>query len=353
MKFNRALLLLSTLATIYCKETTTEKCVPLNGKEPAHNPYHSSLIQGREVEGNINEIVTFGPPFKPSKNSCGKVKGLGGSKITCKVEYSENHTTIFNEFIPDDRCYDLSYVLPINLSDVNVWECTTSDNEVYYKKNIVTKSMINKTLLLKECDQKLTEEPIIPNLNDFYYDYKPNKNTFLNTSKYLKPNQYITSLDKEYSFGLLSSGELVLCYGPKVDDKCERIWTNGMNYIPKVINNKKINYHFKLHLGENGHLYVTAKHIFADSPKDRKEYVIWDSLPKDLPYKVGYSDEESSYNLYIDNEEIDYPLVKVIDGAGVEILKINSDFKYEGYSFLEEYDRPLAFDIPKNKKKLN
>jgi len=47
----------------------------------------------------------------------------------------------------------------------------------------------------------------------------------------LVPGQYITSSNKKYSFGLLPTGELVLCEGASVKEGCIKVWSNGITSL--------------------------------------------------------------------------------------------------------------------------
>ncbi|ORY04040.1 hypothetical protein LY90DRAFT_519469 [Neocallimastix californiae] len=83
---------------------------------------------------------------------------------------------------------------------------------------------------------------------------------------------------------------------------------------------------------------------------DNKEYIIWDSLPKDLPFNVGFPDDKGYY-LYIKDDKDTRVGASVVlyDGTGVKIWEVKGKQKdYKDYAFPVEYVYPLAIDTTLN-----
>ncbi|KAG4100492.1 hypothetical protein H8356DRAFT_1036219 [Neocallimastix lanati (nom. inval.)] len=348
------------------------------------------------------------------------------------VSISENReeSVEINFKIPDTRCWNLT-ALPLFKSEVNVWACGEYDGNgellVTYKKSIRPIGLLDfaQTPIACNSNQNMKdyEEYVLNDDKEKFIFIENNKKNTLRSKNYLEVKNAIISESGKYVFGLLESGELVLCEGKALDNKClnNKLWTNGMDYIPKTNENGvKIDYKFKLYLGSNGHLYVTAKHIFKSYNPNVKyadfsgvinptsafvitskesssttttttrtttkattnkssstvsnskatneanydptlsterllpfndkedEYIIWDSLPKDLPFNVGFPDG-LGYYLYIKDEHNSASVsVCIYDGVGVKIWEIRpGQENYVGYAFPREYNMPLAFDTPR------
>eukprot|EP00833_Pecoramyces_ruminatium_P015059 jgi/Orpsp1_1/1189091/evm.model.d7180000069441.1 len=174
--------------------------------------------------------------------------------------------------IPDNRCWNLT-ALPLFRSEVNVWACGEYDGNgellVSYKKSIRPIGLLDfaQTPIACNTNQNMIdyEEYVLNDDKEKFIFIESSKKNALRSKNYLEVKNGIISESNKYIFGLLETGELVLCEGKALDNKCinNKLWTNGMNYIPKLTRNGiKIDYKFKLYLGSNGHLYVTAKHIF-------------------------------------------------------------------------------------------
>ncbi|ORX82692.1 hypothetical protein BCR32DRAFT_309086 [Anaeromyces robustus] len=346
-------------------------------------------------------------------------------EITESLDRSKDIT--FN--IPDDRCYNLT-ALPMFKSEINIWACGEYDanGELYitYKKSIRPIKITEYANTPVECNSK-NNEVVINNDRENYVvvdDKTKNKNT-LRSRTYLSAGSFLRSQNGRFSFGLLQTGELVLCEGTDINtsENCKKkpLWTNGMKLPEKRRDGKTLspsNYELKLRLGSNGHLYVTAKHIFNSynpnvqtpvfpddfDPENIKkkrnlslnnsknkinsrsstfntnndmkyiedeserlqrrkspgksnnnvypfddikdEYVIWDSLPKDLPFNVGFPDG-LGYYLFLKEEEDGGASVCIYDGVGIKIWEIKSGIDYKGYPYPREYNMPLAFDTPR------
>ncbi|KAL6592785.1 hypothetical protein U3516DRAFT_673294 [Neocallimastix sp. 'constans'] len=79
--------------------------------------------------------------------------------------------------------------------------------------------------------------------------------------------------------------------------------------------------------------------------KSDKEIIVWDSLPRNLTYNVGYFGD-SGYFLVLsdDGSKSKNSPVILYDGAGVKIWQIIPTDEYKGYPFPREYDMPLDFE---------
>jgi len=88
--------------------------------------------------------------------------------------------------------------------------------------------------------------------------------------------------------------------------------------------------------------------------EDNNDYIIWDSLPKHLPFNVGFPDK-TGYYLYIkEDKSLNGATVSLMDGAGVTIWQISSgETDYIGYQFPVEYNYPLKFDTKRAENKVS
>ncbi|KAL6589174.1 hypothetical protein U3516DRAFT_806842 [Neocallimastix sp. 'constans'] len=76
------------------------------------------------------------------------------------------------------------------------------------------------------------------------------------------------------------------------------------------------------------------------------DYIIWDSLPKDLPFNVGFPDDKSYYLHIKDEDDVRIGAsVTLYDGVGVKIWEIKGHQEnYNGYAFPVEYVYPLSIN---------
>ncbi|KAL6592993.1 hypothetical protein U3516DRAFT_852653 [Neocallimastix sp. 'constans'] len=84
------------------------------------------------------------------------------------------------------------------------------------------------------------------------------------------------------------------------------------------------------------------------------DYIIWDSLPKDLPFNVGFPDDKGYYLHIKDEDDVRIGAsVTLYDGVGIKIWEIKGHQEnYNGYAFPVEYVYPLNINalISENKK---
>ena len=172
---------------------------------------------------------------------------------------------------------------------------------------------------------------------------------------------YISTLNPSnpWFFGILETGQLVICH--KEFNKKHIRWYSTTT-IPDTedINAYELNVEFKI--ANNGHLIMTAENILDDYTIEEddiykvdtsQEIVIWDSLPKHLPFNVGHFGD-NGYTLMI--KEIDNGKsceVILYDGLLSPVWRIkpsNSNYGadiYRGYAFPIEYNLPLKVDTAK------
>ncbi|KAG4102556.1 hypothetical protein H8356DRAFT_1324447 [Neocallimastix lanati (nom. inval.)] len=76
------------------------------------------------------------------------------------------------------------------------------------------------------------------------------------------------------------------------------------------------------------------------------DYIIWDSLPKDLPFNVGFPDDKGYYLHIKDEDDVRIGAsVTLYDGVGVKIWEIKGHQEnYNGYAFPVEYVYPLSIN---------
>jgi len=90
---------------------------------------------------------------------------------------------------------------------------------------------------------------------------------------------------------------------------------------------------------------INEQQVKMGNYRNNEEIIIWDSLPKDLPYNVGYSDNVGYSLVLIDDENSDYCTLTLYDGVGIKIWEIKPGQEdYIGYTFPKEYNMPLAFE---------
>ncbi|ORX75597.1 hypothetical protein BCR32DRAFT_249451 [Anaeromyces robustus] len=267
-----------------------------------------------------------------------------------KYDIDRSYSSEVTFHIPDNRCWNLT-AIPIYEAEVNIWACgqynlngnfvinREKEFDITYKKSIHPVRFLQFLNVPTKCDsgnpkENRNIEKILKNYNPFYSNVlnsiDKTKNNNLGSGEYLKVNEGITSSNGKFIFGLLETGELVLRENNKDGRK---LWSNGVILPTTQKDGKKLNYGFKLRVGENGHLMVTANHNIFEN--------------YNLPYNVGFPDG-IGYTLYIDEED-HIPFVNLYDGIGIKILEIKPDNRYKGYAFPREYNIPLAFDLPENK----
>ncbi|KAL6589314.1 hypothetical protein U3516DRAFT_806765 [Neocallimastix sp. 'constans'] len=88
----------------------------------------------------------------------------------------------------------------------------------------------------------------------------------------------------------------------------------------------------------------------SDNPNgitiEHDDYIIWDSLPKDLPFNVGFPDDKGYYLHIKDEDDVRIGAsVTLYDGVGVKIWEIKGHQEnYNGYAFPVEYVYPLSIN---------
>ncbi|ORX75598.1 hypothetical protein BCR32DRAFT_296805 [Anaeromyces robustus] len=313
--------------------------------------------------GNHSNPYIFGqsnPKKYSNELSYDEAIDISAEKLYYKKSNNDRFYSITTYFsIPDNRCWNLT-VAPLYRAEVNIWACGQYDSNnnlnISYKKSMRPVDVIDFIPYPTECNTKKYDFKPMKNYDDFELVAENGEKHVLKSGQYLKVNEGITSSNGKFIFGLLETGELVL----RENNEYGRVlWGNGVTLPTTQENGEKLDYDLKLRIGENGHLMVTAnEHIFDSNNHSRlpfndesDEYIIWDSLPKDLPYNVGFPDN-SGYILLVEEKGL-YAYVNLYDGVGIKILEIKPGSGYEGYAFPREYNMPLAFDTPEDEVRMD
>ncbi|KAG4108358.1 hypothetical protein H8356DRAFT_918592 [Neocallimastix lanati (nom. inval.)] len=297
------------------------------------------------------------------------------SKVNSKsITYSVNQQLTNNP--SNDGCYEYE-VTPRLKSEAIVWACGVNDNydgdhvEFYTTEishNDGDNFIINKT----GCSSREKSEFGIfdNNLYNLIMASGNEVGNFMITGdELIAPTFDISGTDYSKSmistnnpknrwyFGILPSGRLALC--KNTFDEKHMFWYTE-TAIPNTddLNASKIDLKFKI--SENGHLVMTAKNILKEYDiKDddlykvdiSQEIVIWNSLPKDLPFTVGYRGTRGYTLMIVEKSKSDCKII-LYDGLFSQIWKISSNTgtSYQGYSFLLEYNLPLKFKTKRSNK---
>ena len=237
---------------------------------------------------------------------------------------SQTKTSTIQLTVNDSSCQEL-VALPLFLTEVIIWATghitESSHTKITYNKSLIPVKFSGFTHTLKHCEEKYQYESELVNhdIDKYVFQELDKENPYINTlpsNKELTPNRYITSKSGKHSFGLLPTGELVLCRGKDISN-CEgsnKLWTNGITtFQPNG------NHDLKFFIGDNGHLYITAKNIYKKDIANIKysndfiylidSYVNDDSTPlddnkKDFKNKLEeyYKKNNIEKRLYIPDE---------------------------------------------------
>jgi len=220
---------------------------------------------GGSKQKNYNENLSYDKAIDQSAQNTFELSS-GTSEGTSK-------TKTINFSIPDNKCYVLT-ALPVFYSEVIIWATGNIDQynitHINYNKSVNPIELSHFSGTAVECDKYIAPKEKILNSDEanFTFIKKDNKNNSSNTLRsgdILIPNEYITT--GRYSFGLTNRGELKICNSGKFEDDCKPLWTNGINNIP--INT---NHDLKFFIGDNGHLYITAKNIYKTINEQNVKY---------------------------------------------------------------------------------
>ncbi|ORX96173.1 hypothetical protein LY90DRAFT_643553 [Neocallimastix californiae] len=278
----------------------------------------------------------------------------------------ETFTRQLTFVVPDDKCYSLT-AFPLYNVEINIW--INGYYDAYgklgfeFNKSIHPVEFLDFVINPVECGMEDEFVDLVKNdVSNFVFtkeddNIKTKLNTLLSDT-YLREGSSITTKSGKYSFGVLKSGELVLCVGSSISKNCKRLWTNKMDYIPTEINGKEKFYDFRLHVGTNGHLYVTAKNIFKKHANDTVEYPEeYYQIVKD--YIDSNNDTEHNSNKYY--QMLKKYINKYFDDKNNEVDSNNKkrnyedddndDEAYEEVDDCEEFDNceeyeeyPIEFD---------
>jgi hypothetical protein len=328
------------------------------------NSYSNSVMKELSVEN------------AKTKSIDNAVNRISSETVTFQISQSITNQPV------DGGCYSYE-VTPIFLSEATVWACGVNDglrgDHVEFYTSEFTKYQSNKFIINKtDCSYKENVQGFHILENDILktkIDPQRGVSNFMVMGDVLKaPNpkvsegnginyfgSYISTLNPSnpWFFGILETGQLVICH--KEFNKKHIRWYSTTT-IPDTedINAYELNVEFKI--ANNGHLIMTAENILDDYTIEEddiykvdtsQEIVIWDSLPKHLPFNVGHFGD-NGYTLMI--KEIDNGKsceVILYDGLLSPVWRIkpsNSNYGadiYRGYAFPIEYNLPLKVDTAK------
>ena len=246
---------------------------------------------GSSIQRNTNNQISYDKAIDNSvQYSYEKSNSTSISKTSTKqVTYN----------IKDNSCYYLT-ALPMFNSEVVIFAngYTTSNHEtkVRYSSSIIPKEFIDFTVTPIKCnEEKNYVDKVINSEFEKFKFIKIGAVDELNTLRsgsVLTPNEFIVSDSGRYSFGLLPNGNLVLCEGSKISSNCNKVWSSGITTVPT-------NHSLKFFIGDNGHLYVTAKNIYKENVSDAKYSEEFIGKIKDVINKNIDSDDEEIENLKI------------------------------------------------------
>ncbi|ORX75653.1 hypothetical protein BCR32DRAFT_249385 [Anaeromyces robustus] len=347
-------------------------------------------------EGISKSFSSANTHGKTTTNTKSTTKSIDESKefsINNSVEKSHSVSKTYEQSISmdykpsEEGCYKPA-LIPKLKTEVTVWACGNKDDNgnisiTYHKVYDVIEAYANKNdkmsaLIPCEIDDDDYYEKYNPFNNDIagadYYG-DPTKRNAIISGMALGVNEYISGKNKKWYFGLLGDGTLALTQG-SFSKKTIR-WSTKISDID--------NYNPLFEIGNNGHLIITADAlgIFNSDITDDEEIkqyveekytndkydkivvenddlrfsnsrvVIWDSLPKHLPYNVGYY-ESIGYTLILTDESDNNNVrLTLYDEVGVKIWEIYNNGRgtnfpnYIGYAFPYEYNIPLNSDIIK------
>ena len=317
----------------------------------------TTTTNGRTFGSSNSYTTNDEKSFEESKNlsienTISKINSSGNS-------YQINQSITNNPI--DDKCY--SYIItPKIKTEAVVWACLNSNEYNDEKvKFIHSESMIEyfKDYFIinrSDCSDNNNVRGI--KLLD---NYAANRINNANVKNFLLSNEYIylnhndvLSIDSDtfkWFFGILPNGRLALCQSDFDIDHA--VWFTDTE-IPEngIINASRFN--IRLRIAKNGHLIMEADNILASYNKldddlftvnTKQTLVIWDSLPKHLPYTVGYYGTKG-YTLILNPIDSGADCeVLLYDSLGAVIWKISSQTsEYKGYAFPIEYNLPLKFN---------
>ncbi|ORX98451.1 hypothetical protein LY90DRAFT_519983 [Neocallimastix californiae] len=226
-----------------------------NGYTYGHSTQTSNTTQDsydEAIDISAHNSYTFSNTFSKSKSKSATIQ------VTLKEDGPQKITP-----------------LPLFNTEVVIWatgyQNEDGETEIRYSKSLVPISLTNFTYSLEFYgdDSRVYNDGLVnPNIRKFifYREDEKSPNTLI-SGKYLKAGQYISTTNGSYSFGLLATGELVLCEGSSINsDGCSnKLWSNGITTL-----NDGTNHNLKFFIHDNGHLYITAKNIYKSKIKNVK-----------------------------------------------------------------------------------
>jgi len=348
----------------------------------------------KSEEGFSNTFSTVNTHGKTTTSTNSNTQSINKSKqmsINNSIEKSQSISKTYDQSIIMDYnptaegCYKPA-LIPKLKTEVTIWACGNKNENgktsvSYHKVYDVVEAHV------KSNDKMSALIPCEANEDDYYERYNPFNNDMANADYYSEPSkrnaiisgmalsagEYISGKNKKWYFGLLEDGTLALTQG-SFSKRTVR-WSTRISNINE--------YNPLFEIGNNGHLIITvdADNIFNSeitNEEEIKKYIkekytntryddifvdneelkfsntrviVWDSLPKHLPYNVGYY-ESIGYTLILNDEsDNDNVRLTLYDEVGIKIWEIYKNGKgtnfpnYIGYAFPYEYNIPLNNDM--------
>ncbi|KAG4082269.1 hypothetical protein H8356DRAFT_1299853 [Neocallimastix lanati (nom. inval.)] len=311
----------------------------------------NSQTQSKEVSLEESKNISY-------ENTIGKI-------VTNGKSYQINQAITNNP--GDNKCY--SYIIaPKIKSEAIIWACKVNDEYSNDKVKFVnSESMVkfyeNEFIINRtDCSNNNNVKGIklLDNYTSNRLFFNDRYKNFLLSNEELTIGSCISSGapssetgDYLWFFGLLPNGQLALCQS-QFDEK-HAVWSSSTLFKVKSYEFiKKLDLRFKIanngHLIIEGHDLLKYKKLSSDLYSvDTSQYVVvWDSLPKSLPFNVGFYGN-TGYTLMINplDDGADCEVI-LVDSLNVIVWRITSKTTtYHGYSFPLEYNIPLIFDTEK------
>jgi len=138
----------------------------------------------------------------------------------------QTKTSTIQLTVNDSSCQEL-VALPLFLIEVIIWAIghitESSHTKITYNKSLIPVKLFGFRHTLKHYEEKYQYESELINhdIDKYVFQALDKENPYINTlpsNKELTSNRYINSKSGKHSFGLLPTGELVLCRGKDISN---------------------------------------------------------------------------------------------------------------------------------------
>ncbi|ORX86615.1 hypothetical protein BCR32DRAFT_240880 [Anaeromyces robustus] len=325
------------------------------------------------VSNSFSMANTYGKTVSYSDTDTQSVDESKEYSINVSYEKSTSISKTYEKsiavnFAPTENGCFKPALIPKLLTEVTIWACADYDEDGelvinYNKVYDVIEAHANKDTMttLISCDYE-NDDSMYNTFNsnlvaaDYFTD---NKNAIISGMS-LTVGEFISGKNKKWYFGLLDDGTLALTKGSFNSNTVR--WSNQLSEIQY--------YNPKFEINVNGHLIITAESsIFSSSiienedisnyiqekyfykKNEPERIIIWDSLPKHLPFNVGYYGPTGYTLVLTDYPKNDNVRLTLYDEVGIKIWEIyktgdSSNFaEYIGYPFPYEYNIPLNSEL--------